>query len=51
MGLGDGREVQDRENRLVGTVGEAEGGKNGDGRIESIYITICKIDCQWKLAV
>ena len=41
----------DIENRLVGTVGEAEGGKNGDGRIESIYITICKIDCQWKLAV
>ena len=41
----------DIENRLVGTVGEAEGGKNGDRRIESIYITICKIDCQWKLAV
>ena len=40
----------DIQNRRVGTVGEGEGETNWESSIET-YITICKIDIQWKFTV
>ena len=41
----------DKENRLLDSVGEGEGGIIWDSSIGNIYITICKIDSKWEFAV
>ena len=40
----------DTGNRLVDTLGEGEGGVNGEQR-GSVYMTVCKTDNQWAFAV
>ena len=41
---------RDTGNRLVDAAGEGEGGTNRENSMET-YITICKIDREWKFAV
>ena len=41
----------DIENTLVDTVGEGEGGADGESNIENVHITVCKINNQWELVL
>ena len=43
-------EHRDRENSLLDTAGEEEGGKNSESSIET-YITMCERDRHWEFVV
>lgn len=41
----------DKENRLVYSVGEGDGGTNGERSIETYTTPYVKLDSQWKFTV
>ena len=41
----------DIENRIMDTVGEGEGGANGESSRETYTLPYVKLDSQWKFAI